>query len=325
MRRLLSLAIVVILLHLLVSAQRDAGQRSRLADVIVNVRYDTGQIPPSVKVELYSSTGVPINAAFSDDNGIATLSRVRAGEDYTLRISGDEIETVEQSIELDPRETFHRETVVVRRPRVAANGPGGTVSVSDLNVPGKAQKEFEKGQKALAAKDWRGAAQHYESAIALYPRYATAYRSLGIARIEMGDKAGGQQALEQALAIDGKYAAAHLDLGRLLLLQGNKGEAEKQCNAAVATEPMNIDALTLLASIELQQGELNDAISNAQRVHTLPHPGRAVVHFIAATAMHMQHRDTDAIAEYDLYLQEDPAGPFSERTRAALLALKGKP
>ena len=323
MRRLLAISLFLPLVCLAVSAQRGASQQT--IDVTVNVRLDKGPPPGQVKVELLSWSGVPIGVAFTDERGIATLSHVKPGADYVLRVSAEGVDTATQNFEIQSIERTHTEWVMLQRTQAQKDSlPGGTVLASDLNVPGDARKEFEKGGKLAAGNDWRGAAPHFEKAIALYPRYARAYHALAIVRIEMGDRVGGREALEHALAIDDKYPEANLDLGKLLFLQGDNAGAEKNFSAAVAVVPTDVEALTMLATVQLQLGELDGAIANAQKVHALPHPGKAVVHFIAGTSFAMQHKDTEAMAEYGLYLQEDPNGYFGERSRSALAQLHAK-
>ena len=324
MRRLLGISLFLPLACLVVCGQRSPGA-IRTIDVYVIVRMEKGPPMANIKVELLSMTGTPMTAAYTDERGSAILPHVIPGRDYTLQLSGEGIETLTQSFEIQNQEMTHTEYVMMRRiEEVDASAPGGTVLASDLSAPGEAKKELGRGEKCAAGKDWNGAIEHYDKAIGVYPRYARAYRDLGIAYLMTGDKAKGRGALEHALSIDDKFAGAHLDLGRLQFVEGDKAGAEKNLMAAIAVAPTDLDALTLLAIVELDLGELDQAIATAQKVHTMPHPGHAVVHFVAGTGYKMQHKDADATTEYDLYLKEDPNGYFVQRARNALAELRVK-
>ena len=55
----------------------------------------------------------------------------------------------------------------------------GTVSVSDLEIPSKAAKEFERARAAFRKADLHGAAEHLEKAVARDPEWPAGHFELG--------------------------------------------------------------------------------------------------------------------------------------------------
>src|SRR5690349_10191223 len=114
MRRLLGIASLLLLTSPFVCAQRSPGA-TRMIDLYVNVRVEKGAPMAEVKVELLSTTGTPITVTYTDERGSAIVPRVLPGSDYTLRVSGDGVDTVVQNFEVQPQEMNHTEWVTLRR------------------------------------------------------------------------------------------------------------------------------------------------------------------------------------------------------------------
>jgi hypothetical protein len=77
----------------------------------------------------------------------------------------------------------------------------------------------------------------------------------------------------------------------------------------------------MLVMAEVQDGKPDDALRDAQKVHTLPHDGYAVVHYIAGEVLEEKHEYAQAGAEYNLYLKEAPNGPEAAQVRSAVARL----
>lgn len=86
---------------------------------------------------------------------------------YKLRVSGDGVITTESGVldmtDSGPNLTEH---VRMRRIPLPTDGPGGSsVSVTELNIPAEAKKEFEKGASNMEEKNWSEAKNHLDRAI----------------------------------------------------------------------------------------------------------------------------------------------------------------
>jgi tetratricopeptide (TPR) repeat protein len=191
------------------------------------------------------------------------------------------------------------------------------VSAWDAAAPPAATKELEKGNKAVEHGDAKAAIEHYEKALKHYPQYVSAYNNMGAAALLEGDNAKAQQALLEAVKLDPKQPVPMANLGRVSFSQRNFTAAEEYMNKAVALAP-DPQNLTLLAYAEAVNGHYDAAIANGQKVHAGKHPQQGVIHLVMGTAYQSEHKTDEAIAEYQLFLKEDPKNPRAYIARQQL-------
>ena len=300
----------------------DSGPTS--ASITVRVLLPDGQAAPqNIQVQLLSTNYVPIANAFTGENGEAAFNPVPSGFEYRLEVTGDRYETVNVDFYIEAGETVHHEFVTIHEKKDDnPSAPGGSVSLFDLKVPNDARKELEKGDNLAEQKQWAEASLHYLKAIEKFPNYATAYYNLGAARMNLNDTAGAKDAFQHAVTIDPKYARAWAGLARIAMSQHDLQTAEADFRKAITVEPMNAQVLTLMGQTELQLHNFADAEAIARKVHALPHQGLAIVHVIGGSAYENDKRPADAIAEYQLYLKEDPNGPLVAKVNEAIAGLQ---
>ncbi len=299
------------------------GQPSRGGGVapvqlIIRVALDNGQplhVPARVQI---SSGGSPAAESFTDDRGEVRMNVISGA--YRITVTGPDIqETVTDSIEVDAQQGSHFEFIRVQ-PRVSADPSSmqPSIAVVDINVPGKAQKEFAKGTDALFKNNLPEAKERLEKAIGLYPHYATAYNYLGLAEIKAGHTEAAQTAFEQATKLNEHYTDAYLNLGKLKYQQEKFPEAAVYLSKVLSADPDNLAALTMLARTQLVAGKYDLALANARKVNAskLPHPSLA--HLIAAQAMELKGDPRGSVAEYKEFLKESPDNPLSPRIKAAV-------
>lgn len=281
-----------------------------------------------VLVELVQGGGgFVITQSRSNSDGVALLAKpAGGGGSFRVRISGMGVETTMSDLfSMDGRETSHFEIVKVKlneQGAAAANLPGGLASATDLSVPGKARKEFEAGVAGLRATDWKGAATHFEAAIKSYPKFDRAYYGLGLAKQNDGDDPGARDAFQKAVELNDHNADALRDLGRLNVNERKWADAEVLLAKSVAIDPSSAAALTLLAIAQIQQHKIDEAIANASRVHALNHKAYALAHFILARAYEAKSDSQKAIAEYKMFIEEEPTGVRAEDAKKQLARLE---
>ena len=198
---------------------------STSVQLTIRVTLDRGQalrIPVRVQV---SSGGSPAAEAFTDDRGEVRFN-VTPGA-YRITVNGPDIEEVTtDSVAVDSQMGTHFEFIRVQfKPGADPSSMQSSIAVVDINVPGKAQKEFSKGTEALFKNNFPEAKERFEKAISLYPHYATAYNYLGLAEIKAGHAEQAQTAFEQATKLNEHYTEAYLNLGKLMYQQEKFPEA----------------------------------------------------------------------------------------------------
>jgi Tfp pilus assembly protein PilF len=244
---------------------------------------------------------------------------------YHLIVSGQNLtDTDSGSIMLDSTGSPEVE-VKVRRANEAEQTPsasaGALVSAADLAIPLKAQKEFDKANGLMAKRDLNGAVQDLNKAIGIYPSYAAAYNNLGALYARLGDHGKEREALEKAVSINDHFAPAYVNIGKMNIASGNFADAEFALNKASSLDATDAMTLVLLTYVEFMERHLDPAIAIGRKAHTLPGP-HAYAHQIAARAFEQKREGVNAIAELNLFLQEESTGPRADGARKELAALQ---
>lgn len=198
-----------------------------------------------------------------------------------------------------------------------------TVSATQLNIPDKARKEFEAGNRLLVGGNVRAAREKFEKAIALCPPYADAYNNLGVLWMKSNEFAKGRDAFAKALQLDRNHPAAALNLARIVYSEKDWPQAEDLLKRRLAANPQNPEALALLTMTELHLGNYVEVVHAARYLHALGDRDFAVVHLAAARALAADGKPSEAIAEYQLFLREAPDSPAAPLARKELAALAG--
>ena len=60
----------------------------------------------------------------------------------------------------------------------------------------------------------------------------------------------------------------------------------------------------------------------AQKAHALPNEHPSVVHYIAGKAYEQENRQGDALAEFQMFLKEEPNGPRADHVRSDIAKMQ---
>ena len=91
------------------------------------------------------------------------------------------------------------------------------------------------------------AAAHYQRALQIYPRFATAHFDLALDLAHQGKSAGALEHYAKAIEINPFYAEAHRNLALALLSAGQSADARAHLADAIRLKPDYVDALNDLA------------------------------------------------------------------------------
>jgi Tfp pilus assembly protein PilF len=291
--------------------------------ITVRVTYDNDRgLPANLRVVLASAYGSTVDTRTTDGYGTVMFSHVSPGK-YKLIVSGFGIQTTDSG-EIDLSDSVPNVTQYIRVHKTEGpSAPGGETSVADQNVPGNAKKAFEKGMNNLEHKDWEGARQRFEEALAIYPKYAIAKNGLAMAYVNLGQGEKAVETFRAALDLDERLPSANLYLGHFYYDNKKYAEAEPYLTRAEAADPQNAQILTALANCQLRNGKPDMALASARKVHSLKdHSKFAVSHLVAADVLTSRNQNKEAAQEYELFLKEDPKSPLAPRVREALTKLQ---
>jgi len=278
--------------------------------------------PANLSVQLQDGFGGLEHEGHTDTRGMVEFSTFTATK--RIRVFGPGVVEHEETIEIEPVESRKVVNIIVKEDAKGASAnslPGGVVPAGRLNVPEKAQKEFQKGSESLGKKDWAEAKKHFTAAIATYEPYDVAYNGLGMAAASSGNPQEARTAFEKAISLNDKFAEAYRNLARISLSEKKFAEADQLLTQSLDSDPLNAWALAYGAYAELQLRKFDEALAHARKVHEVEHKGLASSHIVAALALEATDRGADAAREYRLYLEEDPNGRDAARAKERLAAI----
>jgi len=317
---------ILLLLLLLALPLSPAAAQLKTGNLHVSVTYPDDRVPDGqMKIGLINeSNGNQIAQTFTNDHGQAQFLGVAIGN-YQVTVSGQAIQTTQsETFEVDARRGA--QSIFVRVKPAAGNSESkaskATVSASDLKVPEKASKEFDKATKMIAKQEWQKAIDQLNKALALYPSYAEAYTNLGVVYSRLGDSDKERDALHKAIAANDHFAPALVNLARMEMKENNFAGAEVHLRQATAADPTDARTLALLAQVQLLDRHYEDAIASAGKVHTMSHGSYPLVHYVAARACERLNRLSDAVSELKLFLTEEPSGERAAAARREMAAIQ---
>jgi tetratricopeptide (TPR) repeat protein len=317
--RVLFLALLLLQLCAYLEAQQNAGNG---ATVSINITPDdTREAPKNLHVVILTSFGVPIAETFTNDQSNTEFSGLRVGN-YKVRVTGMEIQEATTDFSIIPRQNFEIVSVRVKWKENEQTSTTGSVSAANLNIPSKARHEFDKGIKSLDDNNLDDADKHLAKAIQEYAKYAPAMNARGVVLMREQKPIDAQQMFEQAIAIDSQFSQAYVNLAKLFIQQQKNSEAETLLAKAISADPRDPAPLIVLANLDFNTGRYDDAIQNAQRVHTLPHANAPVAHLIAGMAYQKKQLLPEALAQYKQFLEEAPNSSSADKVRAQIASLE---
>ena len=298
-----------------VFAQVDPG--TTVHRVRVRVEFTNGVCDRSASVRLMGMAG-PITESAPNEHCEVDFMNVPAGT-YQLKVSGVGFASVDDTITADNGSPDYE--VKVKRTNdpdgVSAGPTHAIVSATDLAIPNKAQKEFDKAQGWIDHQNFSKAIQALNQAIAIYPSYAGAYNNLGVVYSRMGDHQKEREALQHAISINDRFAPAYVNLGRMDITAGNFTDAESELSKASSYDPTNAMTLVLLSYSQFMDKHYDLAIATAHHAHELVGQ-HAFAHQVAAHAYEQKRDGVNAIAELQLFLKEEPTGQRADIARKEL-------
>jgi tetratricopeptide (TPR) repeat protein len=301
----------------------------RTGNLQVRVTFADGR-PCNIRahVQLMGSASTsPVAENYTNDNGMTSFNNIEIG-DYHLIVSGQGIEETDSGLfEIDSRRTSQFLYVTVRpthKDGQTTPTDSNTVGAADFQIPEGAAKEFDKATALMAKSDWKRAIERLDRALAIYPQYAAAYNNLGVVYSRLGDRNREREALQKAITLNDHFAPAFVNLARMAISDRDFPSAEGFLDKATGMDPANSQNLILLANVELLDRHYDQAIATSRKVHFLGQGSHALVHYVAARAFEHQNRISDAVAEFQIFLNEEPSGERAQAVRKELAGLQSQ-
>jgi tetratricopeptide (TPR) repeat protein len=292
----------------------------------VQVRYPDGSAgPPGIHVILERGEGGMETDCVTIQGGKCRLQPGSNGV-YTVRLNMTGYLDVSERVELvGVSHTYV--TLTLRKlddlgaAKTKSNVLGEEIDVSDVNIPGKAQQEYEKGKTALQQKKPDDAEKHFQKALKQYEKYPEAYRMLGEAYLEQQDFRKAESALRRSIELQPKFAAAYVDLGAVLNQTKDYTGAEQALKKGLELSPDATAAKYELAKTYWALGRWQEAAPYAVD-SVKEQPQLAPAHVLLGNIRLKQHNPAGALQEYNEYLRLAPDGTMANQVKEIVAKLQ---
>jgi len=283
----------------------------------LRLSFGSGVCDPTARVQLMGRNG-PVADRKPDDECEVDVANVPSGA-YRVEVSGQNFAESEEITTANGVTDFELKLRGANDGVRMSRAP--LVSAGALSIPAKAVKEFDKSNELIKHQEYQKAIQSLNRAIAIYPAYAAAYNNLGAVYQRLGDQAKEREALQRAVSLDDHLAAAYLNLGRMDIANNDFPAGEGVLSKAASSNPSDPMALVLLSYCQFQDRHFDDAIATSHKAHPLQGQ-HSTVHLVAAKAFEQKHDAVGAIAELELFLEEESAGERADQARKDLKVLR---
>ncbi|MGB6429091.1 MAG: carboxypeptidase regulatory-like domain-containing protein [Candidatus Acidiferrales bacterium] len=266
-----------------------------------------------IRVDLTSS-GIPMQFTFTENSGQFTFSGVQSGQ-YRIQVNAEGYEPFDQAVNVS-RSSVYGFNADLKKIAGAPASTAGAVTVHQLGVPAKAQKEFNKAFDLMRTKsDYRGAIVEFDRAIQDFPDYYEAYAMEGAAYLALSDATSAEKVLRKSIELSAsKYPTALFLLAGTLNSTNRFAEAEGPARQCVAIDELSSDGHFELGRALLGLGKLDEALQNALRARELePNNPRT---FLLLANIHGARQEYAAfLKDLDGYLALVPSGPMADEIR----------
>ncbi len=307
------LGILLFLILLLTGSSHLTAQQT--VDVEGRVAVERGQSAVAgATVRLENAEGMMIQQAFTSSSGQFSFSGLRKIA-YRLEITAEGFQPYQQDLDLGVTAgtVVLSISLVPLGERKAQTAVGS--ALTDETAPKKARKEFEKGERALAAKNPEEARGHFEKAVTEYPCYARAQTSLAAALTALKDYSAAKNALRKAIECDPGFPDSSLLLGQMLNVERNFAESEKVLQEGVRLSPGAWQFYFEMGVTHFGLGQYAKAQEDYSKVLSLNSTPPAEFHVKFADLYVREGAYDKAYSEMDAYLHAEPNGRFAPKIR----------
>jgi tetratricopeptide (TPR) repeat protein len=270
-----------------------------------------------VRVELHDiMTGRSLADAFTLANGSFEITNIPRGTYEVVATAG--VSEARSRLELDSdREISFR--LPINKPGKSSQA---SISLSQLNIPGKARHMLEKAEEAFHKARIEEAFSFVQKALVAYPNYAKALVLRGVLNMQKGDNKDAQPDLEKAVELDYGNDMGFIALASLYNNEGEFDRARMTLDHGMSLNPQSWQANLEMARAELGKGDFGAAVRSLDHAQMFATPQVTLVHLYRAQAFIGLKDYQAAIGELENYLNKNPHDANSDMARNTLTKLK---
>jgi len=199
-------------------------------------------------------------------------------------------------------------------------GLPSTASVATLQIPRKAQKEYEHACVALKSKKLPEAEQHLRKATEIYPKYVAGWVMLGQTLETRQQSAEARDACSRAAGADPKYLPAYLCLAEIAGRRQEWKEVLKLTSRALELDAVNDPYAYFFSAIAyFNLNQLNEAEQRALKAETIDREhNEPLLQLLLAQIYEAKKDAAGAAAHLREYLKLAPEAQDSDQLKRLL-------
>ena len=284
-----------------------------------------------VRVKLTTITGALVGMTYTDERGHFDFLNLKRAV-YMVHVEEAGFTSAPERVDMLRGSRGDAVLMLEKVTDTSFKPAGAARSVRELQIPDKAQKEFDRGMALLYEKDQpQRSLEHFQKAIQLYSDFDAAYVQAGIAHLRLGEVAAAGGLLEQGVDVNPEYAPARVLLGTVYNSLGRHQEAIEMLERAAALGNVSWQIEYEHAKALVKLGEFDGALPHAQRAFEMK-PDAAEPH-LQLYNLQVQRRDYGAalgllesfLQRYPQHSAAVPMRRVEPELRAAVAAASNRP
>ena len=313
---------ILFLLSLEFASQPSASQQKQIElaqNEVLSGRVvtDSGQtIRFGVTITLETDSGERVAQTPANSDGRFEINFLRKMR-YRLTVTAEGFETWQQEVDLafGAGQTILRITLT---PSNKVKESTAAATLTDDQAPKSARKEYEKGSRALAARELPEARTHLEKALSEFPCYARAQADLAVVLTERHELQAAEAALRKAMQCDPGFPDAYTQLGQLLNAEKKFTESVDLLQDGLRRSPGTWQLYYQQAIAHYGLKQYSQAEEEYLKVQSLNPNPPADLHVKLADVYLKENAYGKAYAEMQAYLQAEPEGRFASKIKAIM-------
>lgn len=200
-----------------------------------------------------------------------------------------------------------------------AHVDGLTVSATTALAPKDARKAYEKGLQA-AKKNRDEAQKDFETAVALYPKYAAAWFALGQINEQRDHNEEARKAYDQSIVADSKFVPPYERLSFIALKESKWQDLADMTDRMLRLNPYDYPAAYYLSGVaNLQLQHLDAAEKSAREAIRLdPLKKNARAYYVLGLILAQERQFTASAESLRTFLEADPQAKDADFVRKQL-------
>jgi len=262
----------------------------------------------------------------SEDNGNFAFRGLPSG-DYILVVDKEkDFEPFSQNVSVIQMRGFPAQTytVTIRLvPKGSTDAKPGVIDSRIANVPKKARELFAKGMELANNRDYRGAIDQLNLAIAEYPKFMIAYNELGVQYLRLGELDKADAALQEALKLDAEAYEPVMNRGIVLFTMKKYADAEAVLRKALVVQENSPVAHYFLGQTIANLGKFDEAEKELKIAVETGGEQMKEAHRLLAIIYSSRGDKKRAAGELETYLKLAPNTPDAEQLRRVARQFRG--